>query len=168
MLRIVVNNALYPNGQPQAWCSDPSELAFFQSEDPKASLSIYLPDLRGWYVAQLAAERYKREVQGIDWVDSAGNVHAVATDRASQGAMTAAFSAAKAGLRADPSVWKMADGTFASLSNADLEAMAGAVLAYVQKCFNNEQAIATQLDGAADAAALEAIDLTAGWPDPSG
>ncbi len=85
-----------------------------------------------------AARRYQVEVAGCSW-----GTYTVATDRESQGKMIAEFVAISGGLRTDPSPWKFKDGTFASLSNADMSAVALAARAHIANAFAlEEQALA--------------------------
>lgn len=82
------------------------------------------------------------------------------TDVASQGKLTSAFVASSAGLWAAGTPWKMADGTFVPLSNADVISAASHALAYVAACATAEAALAVQVR------ANPALDVTAAglWP----
>lgn len=113
--------------------------------------------------AAVTALRYDREVGGMAWT-LGDEIHRVATDRESQSKLVAAYAAARDGCRADPSVWKMDDGRFVSLTNAEMMALALAVLAHVQACFDAERAHHQAIDGLATAAQVRAYDITAGWP----
>lgn len=84
--------------------------------------------------AHAAALRYGFEVGGCDWGE-----YRVNTDRESQGKLIAEFVAMSAGLRADPSVWKFANG-FAVLSNASMGEVILAVRAHVADAFAREAA----------------------------
>jgi len=60
--------------------------------------------------------------------------------------------------------WKLKDGEFRTWSVEDVAAYGIAIRAHVQACFDNEQALSDAVLAAADHDALDAIDLTAGWP----
>lgn len=81
-------------------------------------------------VSYAAAKRYSREISGCVW-----NGHPVATDRDSQAKLMAEFVAISAGLRADPSPWKFADGSFLSVSNAEMSAICLAARAHIAGAF---------------------------------
>lgn len=60
--------------------------------------------------------------------------------------------------------WKTASGTFVQLDAPAIFAVASAVRAHVQKCFDHEAALLAELAAAADP---DTVDLTAGWPGPT-
>jgi len=85
--------------------------------------------------AYAASARYNKEVGGT-------TVSGVAypTDRETQAKMTAAYNmaAANPNLSID---WKLPDGTFTTLTAAQMQAVAVAVGAFVQQCFGAEAAV---------------------------
>lgn len=106
--------------------------------------------------AALAAKRYAVEAGGI----TVGQTP-VKTDRETQAILTGARTLAKE----DPAYsvnWKTPGG-FVTMDAATIIAVADAVAAHVQACFDNEMNITAQIDAAADVAAVRAIDLEAGW-----
>lgn len=109
-------------------------------------------------LAKLADVRWQHEVGGT----TMGGMH-IQTDRETRANYVAAAMAAST----DPTfavTWKLINGTFVNLDGAQIQAAMGAVLAHVRDCYANEQAIALQVEAAADLDALRAIDLTSGWP----
>jgi hypothetical protein len=60
--------------------------------------------------------------------------------------------------------WVGADGTRTTLNAATIIAISDAVLAHVDACFDRFDALAAQIEVAADPTALAAIDIEAGWP----
>jgi hypothetical protein len=107
--------------------------------------------------AHAANRRWEAETGGCTW-----NGKPVATDRDSQSKLVAEYVAIQAGLRADPSPWKFADGTFASLSNADAAAMILAARAHVAACFAVEAAVLAEIE-AGTVATVRAVNA-ASWP----
>lgn len=64
----------------------------------------------------------------------------------------------------DPINFKLTATAWRSWTLADLKAYGQAIDAHIQACFDNEAAIATQIQAATGRAELNAIDLDAGWP----
>jgi hypothetical protein len=93
-----------------------------------------------YLAAYAATARYNKEVGGT-------TVSGVAypTDRETQAKLTAAYSmaAANSALTID---WKLANGTFATLTAAQVMAIAIAVGTFVQKCFSTEAAVAVGIN----------------------
>jgi hypothetical protein len=98
---------------------------------------------------QLADARYAAETGGITW-----NGHPVSTTREAQAQITGAYA-----LSMTPSwpaggiLWKWGDGSFSTLSAANVQEMAIAVASHVQTCFAVE---AVKL--------ADTSDPAAGWP----
>lgn len=108
--------------------------------------------------AALAAHRYEVETGGV----SVGGI-VVATDRQSQSMITGAVSKAQR----DPNFvtrWKGADGNFTTVDASTILMIGDAVSDHIAACFDREASLLADLEAAEDAAALEAIDITAGWP----
>lgn len=101
---------------------------------------------------QLAAKRYDVEVSGTTW-----NGFPVFTDRESQGKITAAFVLASAGVRAESSNWKFADGVARPMTNAQIVELTGAVAYHVQHAFDVEATKADEID------ATGTTDIDTGW-----
>lgn len=91
--------------------------------------------------AAAANRRWQAETAGCTW-----NGKPVATDRDSQSKLIAEYVAIQAGLRADPSPWKFADGTFASLTNAEAAQMILAARSHVAACFEVEAVVLAEID----------------------
>jgi hypothetical protein len=106
----------------------------------------------------LAARRWRAETGGIRV-----NGSPVATDERSQAKFVGARLSAT--LDVNYSIqWKLADGNFVTLDRDKIIAIAQAVRAHVQACFDHEQALAMQIQTASDEQALATIDIDAGWP----
>jgi hypothetical protein len=86
-------------------------------------------------LAYAAEKRWQVEIAGTTWQG-----HGVHTDRESQTKLLAAFVQLGAGLRTDPSPWKLQDG-FMSLTNAQMSEVITAALTHVQTAFATEAAI---------------------------
>jgi hypothetical protein len=110
-------------------------------------------------IALAADKRWRAETGGCRW-----NGKPVATDRDSQSKLMAEYVAIQAGLRSDPSLWKFADGSFASLSNANAAAMILAARAHVATCFAVEAALLADIDVGAVTTYRQVHE--AGWPQP--
>lgn len=80
-----------------------------------------------------ASVRYSREVGGITWEG-----HPVATDRDSQNKLLAEYVSVVTNQRTDPSFWKMKDGSFVSLTNTQMTALALAVKEHIRDAFFRE------------------------------
>ena len=91
--------------------------------------------------AIVADRRYRSEIGGCEW-----NGYPVATDRASQSKLMAEMLAIVSATRADPSIWKMADGQFVSLSNAEMQSLIMTVRAHVANAFQWEAGLVAMID----------------------
>lgn len=60
--------------------------------------------------------------------------------------------------------WEIVDNTFVDMTADGLNAMITKGETYVPAVFANTDALVSQVNSAADAASLDAIDETAGWP----
>jgi hypothetical protein len=61
-------------------------------------------------------------------------------------------------------LWEVVDNVFLTWAVSDLEALEGAGLTYVDTVYANVANLSAQIAAASDAAAVQAIDLTAGFP----
>jgi hypothetical protein len=107
-------------------------------------------------LAALAALRFDHEAGGT----LVAGVP-VRTDRDSQGLITGAAVSAML----DPEYrldWKAVDG-WVTLTSPQIIALASAVRAHVQACFDRERTLSVDIQ-AADADTLDQIDIAAGWP----
>jgi hypothetical protein len=117
-----------------------------------------LEELRAGKLAELAALRWEKETGGTVF-----NGMPVTTDAVSQ----TKYIGAVVGAQIDPNVvinWKMADGTFVTLDAASITAVAMAVRAHVQACFDNEAELKSRIESAGTAVEISAVDIGAGWP----
>lgn len=132
---------------------DPDLLLSPGAPDP----SLVLSAARADRLRALADRRYQAETADIQ-VDGIR----LRTDREAQSLLTGAALAALL----DPGyslAWKGVEG-WVDLSAAQVIALAGAVRTHVQACFDRERALAQLIDLAPDPAALNAVDIDAGWP----
>jgi hypothetical protein len=110
-------------------------------------------------LAELAEIRWNAEESGTTF---GGNP--LATDRTTQAKLTAGYAKAVNDPDFVIASWKFAAGVFGSLDATTIIAAANAVEAHIQACFTNEAALSADVLSAVDFAALEAVDLTVGWP----
>lgn len=123
-----------------------------------AAATPSLAEAKAAKLAALADRRWRAETAGVTV-----NGMSLPSDQATQSKLTAAVVASV--LDNNYAVnWKLADGSFTLLDHAALIAVAQGVRAHVQVCFDREAQLAALIRGAADAAALAAIDIEAGWP----
>lgn len=108
-------------------------------------------------VAYAANKRWRVETGGC----SGGDGQIVNTDRDSQTKLLAEMVSIGAGLRADPSGWKMRDG-FAMLSNTQMLSVIGLARAHVATAFAVEVALSAGI-AAGTITTFEQIDA-ANWP----
>lgn len=110
-----------------------------------------------WEKYELAALRYQHETAGITL-----NGMTIETDRQSQSLITGAWSFSQL----NPAAlidWKGVTG-WVQIDAAAISAIAGAVATHVQACFSNERVLSEAIAAATTVEALNAIDLTVGWP----
>lgn len=120
---------------------------------------LSLADSKTAKLAELAAVRWEREESGTTF---GGNP--LATDRTTQGKITAAYIDAKEDPTHVVPDWKFGPGVFGSLDAPTIIAAADAIKTHVQACFSHEAALSADIMAAADFDELSAIDLQAGWP----
>ena len=117
-----------------------------------------LSDLKAAKIAALAAYRYGRETGGV-----IVSGISVATDDRSKMLISGAYAAAKNNVR---EVFQFKGGAgFATLSKAQIAAVAEAVFTHVQDCYANEATHAAAIEALATAAEVGAYDFTTGWPE---
>lgn len=107
----------------------------------------------------LAARRFMAEEGGT----TLGNTP-IATDRTTQGKVTAAYVKASADSNYTIAAWKGTDGTFSPLNATTIIAIADAIEAHVQACFANEATLSGQITAATTEAELDAVNIETGWP----
>ena len=105
--------------------------------------------------AEIAAWRYEKEVGGVVL-----NGISINTERDSQAIIGNTLLSMREGLVQSVN-WKTADGTFVPLGPAEIEAIAGAVVAHVQACFNAEAMLLAEVAAAQTIEAVRAIELPA-------
>lgn len=136
--------------------------AAWEVEAPPAEpepVALTLDEQKAARLVDLAARRYQAEEAGTIFGGAP-----LATDRTTQGKITAAYVKAAADPAYSIPVWKFGPGKFAALDAATILAAADAVSAHVQACFTREADLSAAILGATDAAALAAVDIETGWP----
>ena len=102
-------------------------------------------------MAEIAAWRYRREVNGIE-VDGVQ----VRTDRESQALLNTAYANLKSGMLTSVS-WKSGNGDFVALDLLAMERIVRAVVQHVQACFDAERVLAQQVNVAQTIDAVNAV-----------
>ena len=115
--------------------------------------------LKAQVKANAAAARYFRETGGL----TLPNGTKIKTDRESQAQLASVYSSLKSGLIADTS-WKLADGTWAPVTLAQIEPIVAAVAQYVRSCFDAEKDHNELIDSLDTVEELYAYDVNADWP----
>lgn len=133
------------NAATRAWDAEAPELGV-------------LLQLRNTRLEALAARRYAAEEAGTTLPD--GTV--IATDRITQGKVTAAYIKAKEDPAYGVADWKIATGVFISLTGPEIIAIADAIEAHVQACFTRERELTDAL--MANLTDIALVDIDAGWP----
>jgi hypothetical protein len=131
-------------------------------EDIKAERNLPfadIPSAKAAKLSELATIRWNAEESGTTF---GGNP--LATDRTTQAKLTAGYAKAINDPDFVIASWKFSAGVFGSLDATTIIAAANAVEAHIQACFTNEASLSANVLAAADFAALDAVDLTVGWP----
>lgn len=105
-----------------------------------------------------ASKRYAVETGGC----ADGQGHTIDTSRESQSKLLAEFVALGAGLRTSGAPWKMKNGAFVSLTNAQMGAVCLAARSHIASAFDVENAIRNQIELGTTTTMAE-IDA-ASWP----
>ena len=116
-------------------------------------------EIKSQKLQDLAARRYQAEVGGT----TLGNT-LIATDRSTQGKITAAYVKASVEPTYTIDSWKAPDKTFSPLDAATIIAIADAIEKHVQDCFSHEAVLTNQVTAATTGSELDAVDIGAGWP----
>ncbi|WP_410499719.1 DUF4376 domain-containing protein [Chitinibacter sp. S2-10] len=109
-------------------------------------------------IAAIASMRYDLEVAGTSW-----NGIPVFTDRDSRSVLTSAIVTGQL-LGSWPQGWKFADGQFRAVTGDELKAVALAVKQHVDAAFMAEAGHGAAIATLSDQAAIDAYDVSAGWP----
>lgn len=134
------------------------EFSIRKMNDPEPPPVLTFTDKKHAKKAALAATRWDHETSGLTF-----DGHIIATDVVSQTKIIGAV----VGVQLDPTAtlnWKTAEGDFIPLSASSIIAIGQAMRAHVQACVDREAALVSVINAAADEAALDAIDITVGWP----
>lgn len=125
----------------------------------------YLDKRKAEVVRQIKGQRDAVERAGIEWSPDIGvTTHVVQTDpEKSQPKITGRHAAMIQ--RGEPTVnWRMLDNVYYEITAAQFTEISLAVATHVEDCYATQAVLEALVDGAADIAELEAIDITAGWP----
>lgn len=122
---------------------------------PSAVVSAPIPESRASLLARLAAIRYGVETGGTELAGAQ-----ILTGRTDQAMTTQAFVTLQSGM-VDGIDWKGPDG-WQRVTLAELEPVARAVAAHVQRCFSAERAVAELIATLPDAD-IPAFNLIAAW-----
>lgn len=122
-----------------------------------ADMAVFTAGAKARLKAYAAEKRWKIESGGCPW-----NGFVIATDRESQAKLIAEFVAVTASIRPDPSPWKMADGSFVDLTNAQMTTAAVAARAHIATAFAIEKTLCVGIDNSTITSAAQ-IDAAA-WP----
>lgn len=124
-----------------------------------------LSDIKDTLKAQVATERYDREMGGITY----NNIY-FATDQQTRSVFTAAYFLALHNEQFYIPAFKVpshldSEGNpvasyFVSLSNADIQAIGLAIVTFIQTCFNQNAVIESAIDAIPDVAAAQAFTWT--------
>ena len=143
-------NFYSPMGNYEIWAEKPD--GYFTAEEwaelhPAQVVEISLEEIKEAKKAEIANMRYEAEIAGVN---------GIRTDRESQSLITGA--ALKASMDSTYSCrWKTEAG-FVTLTAAQIIAVADAVRAYVQGCFDHEAELLPLIDAATTQAELDAIN----------
>lgn len=133
------------------WVFDPAQAAWIDPLPAPDRLALDRKTMR----ARAADRRYLAMVAGIE----IGTTR-IATDDTAQSRLTGAALTASL----DPAyelTWKGMDGAFVTLSAAEIMAVAAAVRAHVQACFDREAALVAEISTSLDPLS---VDIDTGWP----
>ena len=125
---------------------------------PPRAVPANFDDARAQKLQDLAVVRYAHETGGTSLAGAP-----LATDEKTILYLTASQASAKD----DPNFsirWKFGAGQFETLNAPAIEMAAATARAHVQACFDHEDTLTAQILAAADLEALDAIDITLGWP----
>lgn len=143
-----------PTGNPEVWNEKPK--LYYTPEEWGALHPAPTPtfdELKAQKKAEIAAMRFEKETSGITVFGAT-----IDTDRDSQALITGAALAAviDSGYSLN---WKTESG-FVHLTAPEILAIAQAVRAHVQACFDREAELVALVDAAETAEELDAIDMT--------
>jgi hypothetical protein len=117
-----------------------------------------LDELRARKLAELAGLCWEKETGGNTYNGMPGSTNAVSQTK---------YIGAVVGVQIDLNAvinWKIADGTFVALDAQAITAVAMAVRAHVQACFDREAVLKAEIEAATMADGIAALDLNTGWP----
>lgn len=140
----------------------PPGLTAITDAEAETAMRPSLADRKAALRAAVTAEKLRREGGAAPTPE--GEVQSDTDSRNKlNGAVLMALLAAQSG-QPFAITWTLADNTNVALDGPGLIAMASAVGQYVAACHAHGQALKAQISAAADHAALDAINIGAGWP----
>jgi hypothetical protein len=113
------------------------------------------------------------EIRNLRWLKEVGGIVlngvAIRTDENSQTKINGAVTL----LMLDPEMagidnWEATPGNFVTLPRATMEAVGMAVGQHIQACFTRSRELSDLVVNANSRAAVEAVDITVGWPNQNG
>lgn len=143
------------------YLEEEGETAFSGILDGKWVTRIGMPgleEIRLQRLSYVAERRWAVETSGISF-----NGMSVPTDTTTQTKIIGAV----VGAQIDPTAsinWKMNDGTFVMLDATGILAVAMAIRAHVQACFDHEATLRGEIEAAVSREDLDAVDISTGWP----
>lgn len=139
-------------------CTDTNNNAFSIFDGTGKNFTIKESKTVDEALADLAALRYTHECAGVYYQPSTATEPLLfESGEISQAKLTAALLAVIRNTWQN-GAWKTASGGFVTLTDADVTAIAEKVHDYVQKCFDNEDALATKIRTDPN------TDTSVGWP----
>lgn len=106
----------------------------------------------------VAIYRYEKEINGLLINDVS-----IKTDRESQSQLNSALTSLQSGLITD-TPWKAENG-WMLVTLAEIQPIAQAVAMHVRSCFVQEKVHSDLIDAITSQSALDAYDITTGWPE---
>lgn len=124
-----------PTGNLEIWETKPE--GYFTELEYEIFIfnSLTIDEVRTNKLNELANIRYMQEISGVD----INGIH-IATDTNSQAKITGAALQAYVDPNYVCNNWKQSDGSFISITSEQILAIAAAVRAHVQSCFDKEAA----------------------------
>lgn len=108
-------------------------------------------------------ERLTMKRESVEYGGALVNGSLIATDLTSQSKLTGALNFVGRN-PARQIKWKAKDGAFVALTRVQIESIADTVGEFVAKCYDNEAAHAAAIDALLTVDAVDAYDMSTGWP----
>ena len=145
------------SGNPELWAEKPNgyytEAEWQELHPPEPETESTLDDIKTAKRAEIANARYLAERAGMSF-----NGIMIKTDDVSQNKITGAVLAALENPEYTISDWKISDGVFISLSNAQILEIGRALRSFVQEKFTREKDLSNLIDVAATQEEINLIE----------